>query len=115
MTVDEAIRLLDPKTTEQAFKEIKYYNGFNGKAAALEAFEDACILAADALRTNRNGGWISVKDRLPETERTVLCCSANGKAFVARYDFKWDRWRTSGTVDITYWIPLPEPPKEDTI
>lgn len=53
MTVDEAIRLLDPKTTEQAFKEIKYYNGFNGKAAALEAFEDACVLAADALRAQQ--------------------------------------------------------------
>lgn len=132
MTVDEAIRLLDPKTTEQAVKEIKYYNGFNGKAAALEAFEDACVLAADALRTQRNSGWISVKERLPEDNGRYLVFLhewSNGK-FLPKYDdfkirimrFTNNGWSFPVCVDkrceadtnraISHWMPLPEPPKE---
>ena len=50
MTVDEAIRILDPETTAEALAEIEYYNGFTGKAAAVQAVSDACILAVAALR-----------------------------------------------------------------
>lgn len=137
MTVDEAIRLLDPKTTEQAFEEIKYYNGFNGKTAALEAFEDACILAAEALRVQRNSGWISVKDRLPEETAkpnaqivTVLICTKSKRVSIASrcyYEYEehnngnihqvfpahweWSKWKGNS---VTHWMPLPEPQKEDT-
>lgn len=89
---------------------------------ALCAYEDTnhtpeeCAAAFEELAAYRAAEhadkWVSVNDRLPETERTVLCCTTNGKAFVARYDFKWDRWRTSGTVDITHWMPLPAPAAE---
>ena len=50
MTREEAIRILDPETTAEALAEIEYYNGFTGKAAAVQAVSDACILAAAALR-----------------------------------------------------------------
>ena len=57
--------------------------------------------------------WISVKDRLPEDEKSVLVITKNGKPWVAHYDLKWRGWRTSGSTTITHWMPLPEPPKED--
>lgn len=67
--------------------------------------------------------WISVEERLPETETWVLCWYV---------DIDGDKWHTVGkllkggiwAVDIyemdepeyytvTHWMPLPEPPKED--
>lgn len=50
MTIEEAIRLLDPETTREAIAEIEYYNGFSGKAAAIGAIVDASVLAVEALR-----------------------------------------------------------------
>ena len=49
MTIKEAIMLLNPKTTASALAEIEYYNGFSGKEACVEAIEDACRLAIEAL------------------------------------------------------------------
>ena len=49
MTNKEAIMLLNPKTTASALAEIEYYNGFSGKEACIEAIEDACRLAIEAL------------------------------------------------------------------
>ena len=58
--------------------------------------------------------WISVKDRLPDDEENVLafvfgeaevCCLKNGV---------WrNEWMKFYDGDITHWMPLPEPPKEE--
>ena len=50
MNRDEAIKLLDPKTTKEALAEIEYYCGFSGDAACVAAIEDACMLAVEALK-----------------------------------------------------------------
>lgn len=50
MTIEEAIRLLDPKTTREALAEIEYYGGFSGDVACVAAIEDACMLAVEALK-----------------------------------------------------------------
>jgi len=50
MTLEEAIRLLDPKTSGEAIAEIEYYNGFRGKVAAMQAITDACEIAVEAMR-----------------------------------------------------------------
>lgn len=56
--------------------------------------------------------WISVKDRLPEHSNTVLCVTKNGRPFVCKYDHAWKHWAVSGSVKVTHWMPLPEPPKD---
>lgn len=69
---------------------------------------------ADGLRDGKPQ-WISAKDRLPEGEKTVVvtdidgCCEVwthNGNYWVDEYgwlqEFK----------EYSYWMPLPEPPKE---
>lgn len=49
MSIEEAIRLLDPKTTRETLAEIEYYGGFSGDVACVAAIEDACMLAIEAL------------------------------------------------------------------
>ena len=53
--------------------------------------------------------WIPVTERLPEDEVQVLACTKHGKPFPAHC--KYGKWRVSGSVTITHWMPLPEPPK----
>ena len=50
MTIQEAIRILDPETTGEALAEIEYYHGFSGKAAAFQAVSEACELAVAIMR-----------------------------------------------------------------
>lgn len=64
--------------------------------------------------------WISVKDRLPEDDQECLvafkCCEdfafdlstyfASDESFIYWNDFGLRR-------DITHWMPLPEPPKDE--
>ena len=50
MTYQEAIRILDPKTTVEALAEIEYYAGFNGSTAKQEAVNEACRVACEAMR-----------------------------------------------------------------
>jgi hypothetical protein len=67
--------------------------------------------------------WISVKDRLPEENDYFLCYRTNiyrGKEIslyeVLEFIEKFKVWRGNGypnTEDVTHWMPLPEPPKDD--
>ena len=77
------------------------------------------------------GGWISVKDRLPDKSGTYKLLSGNGDEFYAEYDpcaddgkcFGWwhEYFCGGGYIgtefevanDVTHWMPSPEPPKED--
>lgn len=57
--------------------------------------------------------WISVEDRLPETETTVLICTKRGDIFsswASNEDVFWF-YGEEGDNRVTHWQPLPEPPK----
>lgn len=63
--------------------------------------------------------WISVKDRLPEAFRPVIVCREKGKGeYVVEQGCKdvKDWWKVYGTrtKKVTHWMPLPEPPMEET-
>jgi hypothetical protein len=60
-----------------------------------------------------NADWISVEDRVPVDDDYVLAW--NGQPIVAYYDGGWysnDRNFDEDISPITYWMPLPEEPKE---
>ena len=69
--------------------------------------------------------WISVKDRLPEKGTEVLAFDHYGRPLIAKlvenYYFSdgvswYDRLGYYlGMSIITHWMPLPEPPKEETL
>jgi hypothetical protein len=58
--------------------------------------------------------WISVKDRLPETEQYVLAYhnSCYPRERVDFFSETSKRWMMSAG-DVTHWMPLPEAPKEN--
>ena len=78
--------------------------------------------------------WISVKERLPELEQEVLVYAVGKEsgfeddahiAISMRYVFHiftWDKgveeWQApwdyfNRNYEVTHWMPLPEPPKEE--
>lgn len=115
-------------TDEQALKIINCMDTLGN--AQLEAALD---VAAEALRERierRNGGWISVKDRLPDTNGrylvslgTVAPESLGGNSTrirIIRYiDGEWKcpvhlpTWINEEiTQEVTHWQPLPQPPQK---
>lgn len=67
--------------------------------------------------------WISVKDRLPKSEKEVLVWyKYTWDAVSTSYGFGINRWYSNTKqwrngcllkgIEVLYWQPLPEPPKE---
>jgi hypothetical protein len=70
--------------------------------------------------------WISVKERLPKDGEFVLVCNDDKHMMIAKYEtetYEWyykytnydfDIWDNEEQGPVCYWMPLPEPPKEET-
>ena len=62
------------------------------------------------------GGWISVKDRLPEVGKVVLAFGTRSattgmfQGVGTRNDLWW--WKGHTIKHVSHWMPLPEPPME---
>ena len=99
--------MLDKKTVSQCISA-DYCRGWND--------------AVDAMPR-----WISVEERLPEVNTGVLVAVRHMQTgqFSVRYDWRikttergwwWKKTSESNIsdlLDVTHWMPLPEPPKED--
>lgn len=65
---------------------------------------------------NNSDGWISVKDRLPDSTPMVLAMCIDGYELAYYGNYGKGQWtNTLGTehLNVTHWQPLPEPPKEE--
>lgn len=63
----------------------------------------------------RADGWIPVTERLPEETMLVLCKSDKGvhEALCSGQDGKF--FYFGDRIHATHWMPLPQPPKEETV
>ena len=66
--------------------------------------------------------WIPVTERMPESEGTYLVYTNRGSVYASHFYekkvFRDDyvrepQWSQRGKVEVTHWMPLPEPPKEE--
>ena len=99
-------RMIDANALKAGFEEDGHLSPY------IEEFIDACPTV---------GGWISVEDRLPEIGEAVLVICRFGKMIVSELDGYWGKERLFWTypnwveeqIEVTHWMPLPEPPKEE--
>lgn len=89
----------------------------------VEAFNMWHRVMDDIDSTPTISGWISVKDRLPEKSQQVLVRIRN-LTRICNYSEKWRVFNHYDELgqpnkgdrtwyDVTYWMPLPEPPEEE--
>ena len=50
MTINQAIRILDPATTAEELATIEYYGGLNGREKMVAACDEACRVAVGIMR-----------------------------------------------------------------
>lgn len=108
MTIDRAIEILDPEHREN-------YDG-------MDEVNEACRMGMEALERTR---WIPCSERLPEDGQDVLrwyqyfrygnynrLWQTYGIGF--QYNGNWGGEVSSGRdTKVLFWMPLPEPPKEE--
>lgn len=70
------------------------------------------IDANDIARFPAASGWISVKDKTPEDGVEVLVWDDGGFAYIDTW--VGHTWKYGGDLGVTHWMPMPEPPKEET-
>ena len=102
MTIDRAIEILDPEHRE-------CYDG-------MDEVNEACRMGMEALERTR---WIPCSARLPEDFQDVLIWDNRDETSFTGHYAECYGWTVDGydvdrsPFDITHWMPLPEPPKEE--
>ena len=95
------------------------YNDFISQMDVCSMLDDApTVSLPDALRAagwREEEGWVNVKDELPEEDTDVLVWNNLGMEIAAYTTNPVKRWYsyTGQEVFVKYWMPLPEPPKEE--
>ena len=66
-----------------------------------------------------DAGWISVKDRLPDTTEYVFTCvEMNGVPQCVGFHYYkdgkwWEGYEEDSVGAVEYWMPIPKLPKEE--
>lgn len=104
-------------TMEQAICVIQAARPMNGPNSKM--INDALDFAIAALREQEQRRWIPVAERMPECGKRVLATDGGfvGEFYINKRG-QWQRYNVNDysllmALDILFWMPLPEPPKED--
>lgn len=59
--------------------------------------------------------WISVKERMPETEGKYIVCTAKSSVYCTKFKGCGDIgvFKTDTNTHITHWMPLPDAPEQE--
>jgi len=97
-------------TTDDRTRAIAWFEK-QSKCLAMPGAAKMFGLAAEALNEGR---WISVKNRLPKKSGFYFAFQQSkiaGPLMTVRYFYKQDSTGFVCDGEVTYWRPLPEPPK----
>ena len=105
-------RLIDIKPIIRNLTAMKSMYDAIALDGMIKALDEAPTVDAADVLINQ---WISVKDRLPETEEEVLVLtvSKTGNVNVDKGYLLNGRFVHRGSAVVTHWMPLPEPPDEE--
>lgn len=107
------MRLIDADATIKTLEGLTEQCGGVG-AALVKALVFAALKSQSILPTV--GGWVSVKDRLPEAGVKCLIRDMKDAAigmYMENGIWQWADGDFYAKGGITHWMPLPEPPKEE--
>ena len=100
-----------------------YKNLYAQMKKMVEQYQDEIVpglrkIAEELGQRQAASSWISVKDRLPEGGKCVLVYSQDGGVAEGKYNARFKewvqfRWSVTDLKNVTHWMPLPEPPKEE--
>ena len=68
--------------------------------------------AIEKVRIMEEPRWIPVTERLPEKDTRVIVCASLPEGVHSDFIYEDGHWFVS--IGVTHWMPLPEPPKEET-
>lgn len=120
---------VDIKACLEELKEIRGCISEIGKFIGKEKGKSYKCGYSDGIKAAKGEQWISVEDRLPDSDATVLCLVGNRymtiEPFYALGAYRNEAWFIGDTevrkiaglfediFSVFYWMPLPEKPKED--
>lgn len=83
------------------------------KGCSDDWYKEACDYKAMLSR------WVSVTERLPEEKKAHYLCYLDDDSIAVCYwsninihGIRWE-WHNPNWKEVTHWMPLPEPPKEE--
>lgn len=113
-------------SAEELAKSLRLCGSASCTGCALYGFYDCGSIinpqAADMLeklaaeKDAKKPEWISVNDRLPDSNNVVFACIDDGQCKIVRsaYVSSYGKWKwIEEHQTVTHWMPLPEPPKEE--
>lgn len=138
MTVEEAIKYAEKKKLrleEEIERPGSAYGAYEMHSTELE-FVSMALSAICAKQENPFGGWISVKDKLPEDDQEVILCTRETETYGkhrekkkiykniyigyfdgyewltsychgCEYIFRMNEKYPNETIEVTHWMPLP--------
>ena len=121
------MRLIDVNTLLTAIRDFQLREYASvGKEKEYDVLDKVLKLIESLSESASVGDWISVEERLPEDNDGSVIAIVNGKPspnitlkdayLLAEYcaDEGWivEPYYECKNLDVTYWMPLPEPPKE---
>lgn len=57
--------------------------------------------------------WIKCSERLPKINECVIVYSEDDHEFAYLINREtWIEWHSGNELDVTHWMPLPDPPKD---
>jgi hypothetical protein len=98
-----------------------FYANFDPMKSYMGSLADCLIangfrLERKKATSDKTSEWISVEDRLPSRNERILvwCESKTIKKHITACTYMGDGKFSRHVRCVTHWMPLPEPPKEDT-
>lgn len=108
------MRLIDADALDMAFTNLRFNQDMS--LAHWGDRKDWCLHGHEVEKLIHDaptiGGWIRVKDKLPEKEGQYLCWVHINKVYFCHQIHLWysNAWRWANN-NVLYWMSLPEPPE----
>lgn len=112
---EKALEAYPIKMTPLVYQDL--IDQFGGKTEIDVNTYPRCLFQEGYLQAEKDLGWISVNDRLPDEGHFVFTCSedeGHPQCVGVACLLKGEWWDGEGHLNVDYWMEIPKLPKEET-